>query len=348
VRKLLSTLFIFFFLAGSALAADLAAHFIDVGQGDSIFIVSGNNAMLIDAGNRGDGPEIIDYIKRQGFSQLDVLVGTHPHADHIGGMADIIHALNVGLIIMPKMQHNTRTFEATLDAILAKGLTVFPPVPGETFTLGAATVTILGPHRIDNKNLNNNSVALKVAVGNHAFIFMGDAEQPVEADILKSGMNISATVLDVGHHGSSTSTGAAFLKAVSPEVAVIQVGAGNKYGHPSRGVLDRLRNTGVAVYRTDIHGTVVVSVTGDALHVATEKGQGGVTTPVATPAKTGPIVTTPPVEAPAAVAFIGNQNSRIFHSPACNSLPAPANRVSFQTREQAVSSGYKPCGRCRP
>jgi len=263
------------FFAGYAPAADLSVSFIDVGQGDSIFVVSGNSTMLIDTGERVQARKVINFIERYGFSRIDILVGTHPHSDHIGGMADIINRFEIGKILMPRVQHNTRTFENALDAIIKNNLTVRSPAAGEIFKLGAATVTVVGPHKVIDNSLNNYSLVLRLTFDSYSFLFTGDAEHALEADILTSCVNISSTVLKVGHHGSRTSTGAAFLAAVSPEIAVIQVGQGNRYGHPNTVVLNRLKAAGVEIYRTDIHGTVVAVIFGGALSIATEKAAKG-------------------------------------------------------------------------
>ena len=162
-----------------------------------------------------------------------------------------------------------------MDAIIQNNLTARSPAAGESFKLGAAIVTVIGPRKVIDNNLNNYSLVLRLTFDSYSFLFTGDAEHVLEADILTSRVNISSTVLKVGHHGSRTSTGVAFLAAVSPEIAVIQVGQGNKYGHPNTGVLNRLKAAGVEIYRTDIHGTVVATVSGGALSIATEKATEG-------------------------------------------------------------------------
>jgi len=251
---------------------ELTVTFIDVGQGDSALVRhSDGTTMLIDAGDRGLGPQIIAYLRGIGVYRIDYLVGTHPHADHIGGMEEIVRQMEIGQILMPNVQHDTRTFERLMDAIYEQGLTVRTPRPGERIAIGGAEVTILSSARPSGTNINNDSIIMKVRFGEHSFIFTGDAEHLAEGALVNKGINISATVLDAGHHGSRTSTGQEFLNAVSPQIVVIQVGADNGHGHPHREVRDRLAETGARVYRTDINGTIIITTNGADLQVNTER-----------------------------------------------------------------------------
>ncbi len=245
----------------------LEVHFIDVGQADSILVRQGGAAMLIDAGNNPDGPDVVSYLRSQGVTQLDTVVGTHPHEDHIGGLDTVLYAFDTDRIIMPKVAHTTMTFEDVVDAIEAKNLQVTTPVPGKTFALGDANCTVLAPQQHAYDDLNNYSVVLRVTFGGTAFLFTGDAEALSEQEMLSGGQNLRADVLKVGHHGSGSSTTAAFLRTVSPSVAVISVGAGNDYGHPAAAVVKRLQNAGVRVYRTDVSGTVVIKSDGARVRV---------------------------------------------------------------------------------
>jgi len=245
--------------------------FLDVGQGDSIFIANNGMTMLIDAGEQEYADDIIRYIRRYGYSRIDVLVATHAHADHIGGMVDVIGRFDIGSILMPNVQHNTQTFERTLDAILAKNISVYSPTPGDTFEIGAAKVTVLAPFRLSRNDINNSSIVLKVEYGDHAFIFTGDTEAAAEAEILAAGFDISANVLKVSHHGSHSSTTESFLLAVSPEIAVISVASDNSYGHPHRAVLDRLNRIGATIYRTSTHGNIEMNTDGTSLNVKTQR-----------------------------------------------------------------------------
>jgi competence protein ComEC len=258
---------------GLAASSLLSVHFIDVGQADSILVhTPSDNNMLIDAGNNADADTVKSYLSRQGVKRLDVLVGTHPHEDHIGGMDVVIRQYPIGKVYMPKKTTNTRTFEDVLNAIKAKGLKITSPVSGSTIALDPAVkIEILAPKSASYKDLNNYSIVLKVTYGKTSFLLTGDAEKESEKEMLAKGYNLKADVLKVGHHGSNSSTSAAFLKAVSPKFAVICVGQGNDYGHPKQEILNRLERAGVKVFRTDRDGTVVAESDGQKINIKTAR-----------------------------------------------------------------------------
>ena len=238
----------------------LQISFLDVGQGDSIFAILPNGqSMLIDAGEQKNSAKIAQYIKDFGVSRLDYVIATHPHADHIGGMADIIREFEIGNFWMPNITHTTRTFENMLDALGAKDLKVNIAKSGATlFDFGELKAQFIAPKSDSYANLNNYSAALMLEFKDARFLFMGDAEKESEAEILVSGISISADVLKVGHHGSNTSSTANFIEKVLPKYAIICVGAGNSYGHPTAATLNTLNRWNVEVFRTDTHGTIVV------------------------------------------------------------------------------------------
>ena len=234
----------------------MAVHFIDVGQGDSILAESGGHFLLIDAGENDQGDTVVSYLEEAGVESLDYVIGTHPHSDHIGGLDDVIRAFDVETVILPPVEHTTKTFEDVLDAIEEKDLSITLPVPGDSYGLGGAAFTILAPQRDYGDDLNNWSVGLRLACGDGAFVACGDAEAQAEEDMAASGLALSADVLKIGHHGSSTSTSDAFLKAVSPAFAVISCGEGNSYGHPHKETLEKLEAAGIQVLRTDLLGDI--------------------------------------------------------------------------------------------
>ena len=252
---------------GGVVAGNVTVHFIDVGQGDATLIQTGEGNVLIDGGDRRTASALVQYLKDSGVNRLDRVVATHPHADHIAGLANVIDTFEVDTIIMPKVAHTTLTFERLLDAIEKNGVTLQEPVAGDSFTLGDTVFTIVAPNSTGYRNLNNYSVSLRVLHGSVAFLFTGDAEAESENEMLEKRRNISAQVFHVGHHGSKTSNTQAFLDAVSPEIAVISCGTGNTFGHPSEEILERLEEAGVTVYRTDLLGTIVMSSDGSSLTV---------------------------------------------------------------------------------
>lgn len=241
--------------------SELEVHFIDVGQGDCTFILlPDGKTMLIDAGNNSDGEKVVGYIKNLGVTGIDYLIGTHPHADHIGGMDTVIANFDIGEIFMPQITTDTKTFEDVLDAIDAKNLTVTAAKNGvNIFNNGESTADIIAPNSTFYDSLNDYSAVVMLKYRNSSFLFMGDAEETSEKEITE---NVSADVLKVGHHGSSTSSGMEFLRRVCPKYAVISCGEGNSYSHPHSETLERLESLNVAVYRTDLGGSIICRTDG--------------------------------------------------------------------------------------
>ncbi|MCK9443418.1 MAG: MBL fold metallo-hydrolase [Tissierellaceae bacterium] len=242
----------------------LEVHFLDVGQADSIFIKKGSEAMIIDAGNNKDGKFVVDYLREQGVKTLKYAIGTHPHADHIGGLDDVIDNFDIETIIMPNKMANTKTFEEVLDSIADKGLKITAPVVGDKYDLNGAQFTILAPNRENYSSTNDYSIVIKLVNGSNSFLFTGDAEALSEREMLENNIwALKSKVLKVGHHGSVTSTSPEFLEAVNPEVAVISSGEGNTYGHPHEEILEILEEKDITILRTDMLGTIVIKADGE-------------------------------------------------------------------------------------
>lgn len=329
-------------------------HFIDCGQGDSILLLSEGKSMLIDAANNKDGEAIVKYLKDQGVKTLDFVVGTHPDADHIGGLDTVINSFSVGKVFLPKKQNNTKTFEDLLNAISDKGLKITSPKPGTEITLGAATLTILGPMNYYEDDNNNNSIVIRAAHGENSFLFMGDAGLQEETDLMESGATLQATVLKVGHHGSNSSTSRFFLEEVKPVYAVISCGVDNQYGHPHKETLNYLDKYGVITYRTDLQKTIIMKSDGKKLTFTTDnpsaigEGAGGSSADNKKDDKQINEGKDSNDKNASETSYIGNKNSKKFHLPSCDSLPKESNRVYFSTRDKAVGEGYDPCGKCNP
>jgi competence protein ComEC len=245
--------------------------YVDVGQGDSIIIQTAGNNMLIDAGTNVSTNALLNTVKGLGINNFDVVVGTHPHEDHIGGMDAVINQFHIGTIYMPEVSTTTKTFEDVLQSIQRKGLTVATPVPESSFNLGTAVCTILAPDSQSYLDLNNYSIAIRLVYDNVSFLFAGDAQVESEKEMLAKGYVLKSDVLKVGHHGSNSSTAPEFLKAVSPQYGVISVGLGNDYGHPHKVTLDKLKAVGVKVYRTDLNGNITFTSDDSNLTVRTGK-----------------------------------------------------------------------------
>lgn len=243
---------------------DVKVHFIDVGQGDSIFAeLPDGKCMLIDAGENEYGDKVCDYIKNCGKTYIDYVIATHPHSDHIGGMDDVIKKFDIGTFYMPDCSNNTKTFESMVDYLLDKSIPAVVAKSGVVIAEGGKLkIQIVSPG-IDFEELNNYSAVVKLTYGDVSYLFTGDAETIAENSITA---DVKADVIKVGHHGSETSTGADFIKRVSPKVAVISVGKYNDYGHPHKEVVQRLLNRGTTVLRTDRDGTVIVATDGQQIY----------------------------------------------------------------------------------
>jgi beta-lactamase superfamily II metal-dependent hydrolase len=261
--------------AGGTGNASLRVHFIDVAQGKSILIETPEQNVLIDAGEREQGPIVLGYLNAHGIRRLDMIVATHPHSDHIGGLSAIIGEFPVEQIVMPDigadMAPASSVYSDLLETIGEKEMAVTVAEPGTVFDLGGdAQLTLLAP-LADYDDLNAYSVVSRLDFGADAFLFAGDATTDAERDMLDAGADLRATVLDVGHHGSRTSSGEDFLLAASPQIAVISCAEDNSYGHPHREVIERLNELGAEILRTDINGTIVISSNGQKLEVETAK-----------------------------------------------------------------------------
>lgn len=246
----------------------MKVNFIDVGQGDSILVQlpDGRN-MLVDAGTRDSGIKVINYLKKTGIKKIDYLVATHPHEDHIGGMAAVIRDFDIGRIYMPKVTHSTKTYQDLLRAVQSKGLKITVAEVGvEIINSDGISAEILAPNSEAYEDLNNYSAVIKLTFNKISFLLTGDALAQSENEMLAKGLDLKADVLKVGHHGSYSSTSPAFLHAVNPKHAVISVEAGNDYGYPHDAALRRL--SGIQLYRTDLDGNVVFITDGAGLQVS--------------------------------------------------------------------------------
>ena len=247
--------------------SNLIVDFIDVGQADSILIQNKDEVMLIDAGTNEAGKTVVDYLKNKGISQIDYLIGTHPHEDHIGGMDDVIEAFDIKQIYMPKMETTTKTFKDVLTAISNKNLKITQPNKGTQIELGEAKCEFMTEPIIDKDNINLSSLVIRLEFGNNSFLFMGDAEKENEETITWP----KTDVLKVGHHGSNTSSSQEFIEQVQPKYSVIMVEEDNSYNLPKQETIDKLEEAGSKIYRTNENGTIEITSDGNEIKVSTEK-----------------------------------------------------------------------------
>ena len=345
--------------------------FIDVGQGDSVLVKSKGHYMLVDGGNSKQSSLIYSYLKSRSISNLDVMVATHADADHIGGLSGALNYATVGVAYCPVTEHDTKTFKSFVRYLGYQGKSITVPKAGDTFMIGSATVTVVGPIA-SASDANNSSIVLRIQYGDTSFLLTGDAEYEEETAILNSGQGIQSTVLKVAHHGSAYSTGYRFLREVAPQYAVISVGNDNKYGHPIEAVLSRLRDADVKTYRTDMQGDIICRSDGKTVSFSVEKnadadtladaglGQkaGSAAATYFCQKSTNNSLTTSEVSdtgsqrnTGAAINYVLNRKSKRFHVPTCNSVSQmnESNKIYFTgTRQEAVDSGYVPCKRCNP
>lgn len=354
-----------------------SVRYIDVGQADAALVECDGHYMLIDGGNKGDSSLIYSVLKSSDVDHLDIVVGTHAHEDHIGGLPGAYNYATVDLTLCPVKSYDSEAFS---DFAKYSGSLTVPSV-GDTYELGSADVKILGVN--GGSDTNDTSIILKVIYGETSFLFTGDAEYNAEQAVLNRGADLSANVLKVGHHGSDTSTGYQFLREIMPEYAIISCGKGNSYGHPTDTVLSRLRDADVKVYRTDLNGDITVTSDGKTVSVSTNKSASNdaIMTPgsavVSKPAETKPTtpstpaaLTTPatpsapttppatekpkeeaPAPAPVGQSYVLNTNSKKFHYPNCGSvkkMSAKNRQDVVATRDSLIAQGYDPCGNCHP
>ncbi|GIN86997.1 hypothetical protein J6TS2_33830 [Heyndrickxia sporothermodurans] len=257
-------------LTGNAATKSMSVHFIDVGQGDSIYIKAPNGEnILIDGGKNGN--TVVSYLKKQKVKTINVMISTHPDADHMGGLDEVLKAFKVKSIYAPKVSHTTQVYKNFLTAVKKEGVKIKSAQKGVTVPIKGVSAKFVAPVKTYSKSdLNDWSAVLRLTYGKKSFLFTGDAELKSETDMLKSKQTLKADVLKVGHHGAKTSTSASFLKAVKPTYAVISVGKGNSYGHPTSTVLNRLKSSKVKVFRTDKQGSIVAKTDGKTISFNTK------------------------------------------------------------------------------
>lgn len=313
-----------------ATGSGLTVHFLDVGQADCTLLECDGEYMLIDGGNVDDGQFVVTYLQEQGVEELSHVVCTHAHEDHVGGLASVLAVFPTGAVLSPTTTHSSRCFDDFMYYADQQRIAVTIPTPGDTFTLGQAEVTVLGPVKT-YPDPNNTSIVLRVEYGTTSFLFTGDMETLAENDMLDNGAYVRADVLKAGHHGSSTSTGYRFLYEVNPTYTVISCGIDNSYGHPHDEVVSRFHDAGVPMFRTDELGTVVAFSDGAEISFTWERQQNK-----------------PAEVEPAEQQYIGNVNSHKFHCSDCSGLPAEKNRIYFDSYLEAIGAGYTPCSSCLP
>lgn len=334
-------------------------HYIDVGQADAALVICDGEAMLIDGGNSADSSLIYSYLRDHGVDHLSAIFASHAHEDHCGGLAGSLAYATVDKAYSPVATYDSDAFRNYKKYVEQQGVSLTIPSPGDSFMLGSASVTIIGPLSSSDEP-NNTSIVLKIQYGKTSFLFTGDAELDEETEILDAGYDISCTVLKTGHHGSSTSTGYRWLREAAPEYAVISVGADNSYGHPHESTLSRFRDAEVTVFRTDLQGHIICRSDGETVTFEVERnadadtladaGDGGNHTQNTEPATADP-ATQPSQDGDSGITYVCNTNTMKFHEPDCSSVDQMSERNKLEvtaTRDELIAQGYDPCGRCKP
>lgn len=262
-------------LVGGPVEGTMDIHFIDVGQADAILVIDGGKVMLVDTGDTGrkSRDALVAYLENMNITKIDYLILTHPDADHIGGAPTVIETFDVESCIMPNAVKDTVIYENTLYALENGQVNVIEAVSGDVYTLDGAQFKVLAPNSEEYEDWNDYSVVIKLVFGESSIMLTGDAHVESESEILAKydESELDCDVLKAGHHGSRTSTGDAFLAAVSPDYVVISCGEGNSYGHPHSETLDKLEEANIPIYRTDLLGTVVLHTDGETITFTFEK-----------------------------------------------------------------------------
>lgn len=294
-------------LAHGQLTNTLQVSFIDVGQGDSIWLHGSDDTdILIDGGPRSAGPTVVAHLQDGGIDDIEVLVLSHGDADHVGGLIDVLQSIPVESVVYNGQHHTSSTYATLRAEMETRSLTPTPAETGQTHTWGDVEASVLNPQTVPTGDHNEDSVVMLVTYGQTDFLFTGDIGDSTEQTILDSGSGVAAEVLKVAHHGSRYTSSTAFLEAVGPELAVISVGADNPYGHPAQETLDRLAAVGARVMRTDVNDTITLTTDGQTYEVLADffvwlplVARNYPPTPTSTPTPTGtPTPTSSPTVPP--------------------------------------------------
>ncbi len=339
---ILILLFLLSFTAGLFAQDTLLIYFLDVGQGDSSLIITPDDkVVMIDSGPNES--LILSYLQNLGISQIDLLIATHAHADHITGMDKIIARYKPKAFINPGIPHTTATYQRMITAIGKYNINYYEGI-SRKINLGSLSLTILPPDTplIKDSELNNNSVVVRLDFKDFSCLFTGDIEKEREGQLLaESRNNLNVDILKVGHHGSSSSSSPLFIKSVGPKIAVICCGQENKYGHSHQETTSLLQSLGIEIYQTDLNGTITIKTDGIDYHIFTEKES----------IRAPPIVITE-IETDEAqeYKYAASKNSDIFHYIDCSYVKKikPEDLILFKTREEAIASGRRPCKKCKP
>ena len=352
-------------LPGNAVTAkadgqgDMAVHFIDVGQGLAILVQSGGENLLYDGGNRSHADEVVQYLKNQQVETINYMISSHYDEDHLGGLVKCLDTFEVEHVLGSDYVHTSDLFNTFMNTATAHAIIVEYPSVGDTYEFGTGSFTVMAPDGI-SQNSNDNSVVIRLVNGNNSFMFMGDAEETSEQDMISTGMNLDCDVLSLGHHGSASSTSWDLLEATSPSWAVISCGLNNTYGHPAAETMGKLSDMDIPVFRTDDQGTVIALSDGNTISWTQEPcndytsgsekqstdssaDQSEQYTNDAT-ATESYAAETDTSDTQGRMVWISATGSKYHSIPDCGNMNP--NKATQETESQALSQGYEACKKC--
>ena len=352
-------------LPGSAVTAkadgqgNMAVHFIDVGQGLAILVQSGGENLLYDGGNRSHADEVVQYLKNQQVETINYMISSHYDEDHLGGLVKCLDNFEVGHVLGSDYVHTSDLFNTFMNTATAHAIIVEYPSVGDTYEFGTGSFTVMAPDGI-SQNSNDNSVVIRLVNGNNSFMFMGDAEETSEQDMISTGMNLDCDVLSLGHHGSASSTSWDLLEATSPSWAVISCGLNNTYGHPAAETMGKLSDMDIPVFRTDDQGTVIALSDGNTISwnqepcndytSGSEKQSTDSSADQSEQDTNDAAVTesyaaeTDTSDTQGRMVWISATGSKYHSIPDCGNMNP--DKATQETESQALSQGYEACKKC--
>ena len=352
-------------LPGSAVTAkadgqgDMAVHFIDVGQGLAILVQSGGENLLYDGGNRSHADEVVQYLKNQQVETINYMISSHYDEDHLGGLVKCLDNFEVEHVFGSDYVHTSDLFNTFMNTATAHAIIVEYPSVGDTYEFGTGSFTVMAPDGI-SQNSNDNSVVIRLVNGNNSFMFMGDAEETSEQDMISTGMNLDCDVLSLGHHGSASSTSWDLLEAASPSWAVISCGLNNSYGHPAAETMGKLSDMDIPVFRTDDQGTVIALSDGNTISwnqepcndytsgsekqstdSSADQSEQDTNDAAATESYAAETDTS---DTQGRMVWISATGSKYHSIPDCGNMNP--DKATQETESQALSQGYEACKKC--
>ena len=352
-------------LPGSAVTANadgqgnMAVHFIDVGQGLAILVQSGGENFLYDGGNRSHADEVVQYLKNQQVETINYMISSHYDEDHLGGLVKCLDNFEVEHVLGSDYVHTSDLFNTFMNTATAHAIIVEYPSVGDTYEFGTGSFTVMAPDGI-SQNSNDNSVVIRLVNGNNSFMFMGDAEETSEQDMISTGMNLDCDVLSLGHHGSASSTSWDLLEAASPSWAVISCGLNNSYGHPAAETMGKLSDMDIPVFRTDDQGTVIALSDGNTISwnqepcndytsgsekqstdSSADQSEQDTNDAAATESYAAETDTS---DTQGRMVWISATGSKYHSIPDCGNMNP--DKATQETESQALSQGYEACKKC--